>query len=248
MNKLIGKFKAFIIKYRFIYLCLRCFLLPTVKGPWPIIPLSLHLLCAKVWYTFLINRQYFGDIIFYQSCEDLLLPGIRPTKDRFERYNLQGILRKTNIVLDIGCNVGFFSLFSAKYVAHLDAFDSNSDLIQIGELARKYLNLDNVNLFCQDFKDYNPQKKYDVIYCFAVHKWIGMPIEQFAHKLRQLSNNGTIILFESNNLTKLNDFDDEIAILRNMGFRLLSVGETNFDCPRKHVYLQKITNNCENRD
>ena len=64
----------------------------------------------------LSEKQVFGRGEFYQSCEEIGIPGQRPTTDRYKIYGLDEHLSPGHNVLDIGCNCGFFTLLISSKV------------------------------------------------------------------------------------------------------------------------------------
>ena len=50
---------------------------------------------AKNWKSFIYAKQ----IGFYQGFDEIEIEGNRPTEKRFERYNIEKYLLKTNLVL-----------------------------------------------------------------------------------------------------------------------------------------------------
>lgn len=167
----------------------------------------------------LSQPQAYGRGDFYQSCEELLLHGQRPTALRFRAYALDRELQRSDRVLDIGCNCGFFALATARHVAAVDAFDINPSLITIGRLAQQYLGIPNCNFTACSFDEFRANEGYDVIFSFAVHHWVGLPIQAYAAKLRQMLRPGGRVLFESHDLMKHDrDWDAKLAALSEAGF------------------------------
>lgn len=183
------------------------------------------------------QKQQFGEGRFYQSFEDLRISGQRPTYERFKKYGIEKYLNKSSWVLDIGCNVGFFSLYVSKYVKRVDGLETNSELFKIGTLVKDYLKIKNCYFFNSDFKKHNFSHKYDIILSFAVHNWIGLPLDEYARKLYLLLNSNGFVLFESHDIkdTKY-DFDRELNIFKNIGFKVEYIGDICDDGLLKRRY------------
>jgi len=190
------------------------------------------------------KSQNFGRGNFYQSYDEINMPGQRPTEKRFEIYQLKKYLKPTDAVLDIGCNCGFFANYTASFVAKVDGIEINSTLCEIGSVTRTYLNRLHCNFYCSDFNNYKPVGKYDMIYSFAVHHWIGMDIKDYFRKLQLLLNPGGKVVFESQNLETVDsDFDEKVAKIEKEGFRILESGDLKDDgvIHRKFVIFEWMT-------
>jgi 2-polyprenyl-3-methyl-5-hydroxy-6-metoxy-1,4-benzoquinol methylase len=180
---------------------------------------------------------------FYQSCEELLIEGQRPTRLRFEAYGLEALLTPNDHVLDIGCNKGFFSLEVAKYVRHVDGFDISERFINIANAAKKRLGVGNCNFEISDFSGIGPMRLYDVVLSFAVHHWIGMPMRQYADRLKRLVKQGGHVLLESQDLaTHDANWDQRLAEFMSAGFEEVGHGNLCDDgyLVREFVVLRNI--------
>jgi len=176
------------------------------------------------------QEQNFGRGNFYQSYEEIKMSGQRPTEKRFEIYQLKKYLKPDHAVLDIGCNCGFFSNYTASFVARVDGIEINPTLCEIGSVTRTYLNRLHCNFYCSDFNNYKPVGKYDMIYSFAVHYWIGMDITAYFNKLKLLLNPNGKVVFESQNLETVDsDFEEKVASIEKNGFKILEKGDLKDD-------------------
>jgi 2-polyprenyl-3-methyl-5-hydroxy-6-metoxy-1,4-benzoquinol methylase len=219
----------------------RTVLQPSNQGPWPRIPLRQHLVNARLWRRFLKTEQYFGGRIFYQSCEPLGLPGQRPTDRRAELYGIDDLVKPTDIVLDIGCNTGFFSMRVAKRAARVDALEKNEQLIEVARRAASFLGVTNVAFSSGDFNEFSPRSAYDVVLAFAVHRWAAPDIASFGERVRGLVKPGGLLFFESNNLARDLEFDGDTDTLCGMGFERVRTVDTAFDCARRLVVLRRVS-------
>lgn len=118
---------------------------------------SLDALKAEIT-NLLGKNQDFGRGNFYQSLPILNIVGQRDTAERIKLYGLNEIISSEKDVLDIGCNIGFFDLAIAPQVKSIDGIEYNSALVEIGKCVKKYLNYDNVEFLCMDFKNFSTKK------------------------------------------------------------------------------------------
>ncbi|TFF89496.1 MAG: class I SAM-dependent methyltransferase [Promethearchaeota archaeon] len=158
---------------------------------------------------------------FYQSLEELNINSGRNTSKRFAKYNLEEILKSNYYVLDIGCNSGFFSVKSSKYVKEIDAFDNKFGHILTGNLVKLFLGIKNINFFHSNIEHFSTKKKYDVVYSFAIHHWISLDINEYAKKLRKFTRDGGYLFFESHDLDTFDkDFQKKLNVVLDKGFKI----------------------------
>ena len=155
-----------------------------------------HFEMRKIWFTvktpFQLNKT-----VFYQTHPELKLEGIRPTLARINSYGLLDMISENSEILDIGGNTGFMSMFLSKYAKHIDMVEMNDKFVRIAHIAKKHLGIHNYQIHNIDIKSYNPNKKYDVIISTAIHKWVGLNLEDYYELISSwLTTNGTV-LFES---------------------------------------------------
>lgn len=156
----------------------------------------LHFDIYKLWFSektpFQLNKS-----LFYQTHPELRIQGIRPTIARVSTYGLLRELNTTSRVLDIGGNTGFFSLYLAKHVQHVDMVEFNKTFSHIAELVKDYLGITNYSIFNEDIKKYKPRNKYDLIISNAIHKWVELPIDEYYKLISNWLVPSGLILFES---------------------------------------------------
>lgn len=169
---------------------------------------SLDMLKKEIIDIFSRQHQGFGRGRFYQSFQLLGLDGQRDTQDRLKTYNFYDIIAGKTI-LDIGCNCGFFDLQIAPYVKHLDGVEFNETLVKIADCVKKYLKIKNAEFFWMDFNKFNTEKIYDVVFAFAVHRWIGMTPADYAKRMHSLISPKGHLVFESHHIGS-NDKDEEL--------------------------------------
>ena len=161
-----------------------------------------------------------GSDDFYQSLKELGIKGSRDSDERFEKYDLKKYLKKDFEVLDIGCNKGFFSIITSRFVKRVTGIDNKTINIKIGKIALKKLNISNVKLMRYDFKKFKTNKKYDVIYSFAIHHWVGMSFDAYIKKLDFMLKDKGLIVFESHDLTSLDLYlEPKLSIFKELGFK-----------------------------
>ncbi len=170
----------------------------------------------------------FGRKEYYQSYEALNIKGQRPTERRFVEYNLKKYLNKNQSVIDIGCNVGFFSLYISDYVKEIFGIDNNPILIDIANKTRDYVKKFNTTFSINDFHIFKTDKKYDVVLSFAVHLWVNMSFEEYAFKFMSLTKD--IIVIESHDPDKEDiDWSDKKRYFTNNGFTEVDNGSIKDD-------------------
>lgn len=181
---------------------------------------------------------------FYQSCEELLIEGQRPTRLRFETYGLDKILTPEDHVLDIGCNNGFFSLEVAKHVRQVDGFDISERFINVANTAKRCLGVENCSFHVSDFSSMATTRPYDVVLSFAVHHWIGMPMRQYAERLKDFVREGGYVLLESQDIaTHDANWDERLAQFMSAGFEKVAAGNLCDDgyLVREFVVLKNVS-------
>ena len=178
-------------------------------------------------------------IPFYQSSEELGISGSRDTVARFERYGLVDVLEEDMVVLDIGCNIGFFSMYTSRFVKHVDAFDNKWGNVFSGWIARRALGLKNVRLFRSSVERFVASRQYDVVFSFAIHHWISLSFREYAQRLVSFVKPGGYLVFESHDLAKLDeDFSEKVALLEELGFVVVKRVDMRADGNRECVILR----------
>lgn len=149
-------------------------------------------------------RQSYAADYPYQGMEGLGISGIKPTDERFARYDIAEYLRPADKLLDVGSNNGLWALRLATSVNHVDALEFNPYLVAIANIAKEHLGADNVSFIPGDFVDFDTEARYDVLCSLANHCTIdgnlSMDFEQYVAKVFSLLKPGGILLFESHNV------------------------------------------------
>lgn len=117
----------------------------------------------------------------------------RSIPDRVKEYGILDYVTKDSVVLDLGCNRGFFGVFLSPHIRHYLGIDSDKNQIAFGVSEMQTRNITNCNLTHQDFKCLNP--KFDIILCLAFHIYVDMDMNTFANCLiKMLNPNGHLFL------------------------------------------------------
>jgi SAM-dependent methyltransferase len=181
----------------------------------------------RICKLFFRRRQGFGVHQFYQSYPALGINGARGTLNRQRAYGLNEVLTPDMEVLDIGSNVGFFSIALADRVKHVDLLEFEPELTEIATLVAEKEGKDNVTCICGDFKEFAPDKKYDVIFSFAIHWWVGLSRPDYLQKIASHLKEDGLILIESHTLRHGQISDIEAELKCNPSFHVMSKGTTD---------------------
>ena len=167
------------------------------------------------------QEQFFGKGKFYQSFPRLKIDGMRPTDERIQRYQIQKFVKKSDDVLDLGCNCGFFDLSVAEWVSSVTGIEYNEALVAIGNMARDGLKINNVHFVASDYESWKKKnkKKFDVIFSFAVHYWFKVKPYNYAKDLSKMLNTGGILFFESQDIKGDKDYPRFVAEFKCRNFK-----------------------------
>lgn len=118
----------------------------------------------------------------------------RSIPDRVKDYGILDYVNKDSVVLDLGCNRGYFGVYLSPYISHYVGIDSDKNQIQYGVNACIYTGITNVNYSNINYS-LKVSGKYDIILCFAFHIYVGVSMEDFAnHLISMLNPNGHLFL------------------------------------------------------
>lgn len=81
----------------------------------------------------------------------------------------------------------------------------NSKLTKISEKLKNYLKIENVNIINEDFRKFKTDKKYDIIFSFAIHRWINTTPKKYFKLIDEKTKKNTLIFLESHNIKTQND-------------------------------------------
>ena len=164
------------------------------------------------------NSEQFGTRgLFYQSLPVWGIKGRRPTDLRIREYGLDSIVAGKR-VLDIGCNTGFLDIALTDKAKYITGIEYNQKLVDIANIVKDKMGLTNVTFAQGDFNKYVAPDKFDVIFSFAVHMWIGMDPDAYVEKLLGLLDEHGYIIFESQKWSLDEQaFNDHITSFKNHG-------------------------------
>lgn len=146
---------------------------------------------------FLKSAEQFGANNFYQNYPPLRISGGRSSLCRFKVYEMEKWLNKDVEILDVGGNIGFFSLYLSRFVKSITIVEQNHRLLNVGRKLADYEKIGNVKFIEKDFKKFTTDKKFDVVMSLAIHKWVGMEFEDYLKKIHGLLKKGGLVLMES---------------------------------------------------
>lgn len=181
----------------------------------------------KIRIKWMKSNPQFGSIEhFYQTHPKIGVPGVRPTLSRFKNYELMNFVNSDSDILDVGGNVGMFSSYVSQFVKKIDIVEFDKALAEIAKDVILYLQINNVNVFNIDFKQFKSENEYDLIFSFAIHKWIGESIDSYVNRLLSFLKPGGTILMESHpGITGQHTLDD--FLLTNPRINILKSGITD---------------------
>lgn len=200
----------------------------------------------KIYSIFSRRPQQFGkDQSFYQGHEIWGLPGQRPTMHRLENYGLERWLRPEHEVLDIGCNIGCLGIEVSKKVKKYIGFDNNPEVIEVANILSNFHDNEKCEFLLCDFNQFlrKNNKKYDFLFSFAVHHWIGLEMHDYVKLLKSMIVKGGFVLVESHDLKSSYDkFMKDMKYFVEEGFVILEKGRIKDDgvIARSFFILQKV--------
>lgn len=163
---------------------------------------------------------------FYQTHPDLNIRGLRPTVSRYNNYRLGNYLTQSSKVLDVGSNLGLFSLYVSKFVQNVVGVEINKDLVYIAELAQSALKVKNIEFVHGDITQIlDLNQKFDFVFSFSIHGHLKISLQSYLDILGRYLTDKGLILIESHSDTLLKDF---ISILDKLdSFNVLETGITD---------------------
>ncbi len=147
------------------------------------------------------NLYDYGEGFFYQSVPPISLKGLRDTKKRIIKLNLNHYLENSTF-LDIGTNIGSIPLSLNNEFIFGIGIDHNETTIKVAQTIQKYLSIKKIEFISGDFLDYEFNKTFDVILSLANHSTFDEGIkntELYFNKIYSLLNKNGILIIESHN-------------------------------------------------
>lgn len=156
------------------------------------------------------NKYDYGCGYFYQSSDIIRLSGLRSSKKRVLSYSIKMIIANKDI-LDIGTNSGFLLFELENNYKSIVGIDYNSNLIELANTLKNYLDLKKIIFLNEDFNKYEFNKKFDVIFSLANHSPYDEGIKStlsYLSKCNTLLKNGGFFLIEGHHPKheKISDF------------------------------------------
>jgi ubiquinone/menaquinone biosynthesis C-methylase UbiE len=191
----------------------------------------------------------YGESFFYQSVPDVNLRGLRDTKKRIEKLNLNKYLND-KVVLDIGTNIGAIPITANQVFKKCLGVDHNTDAIKIALEVKKYLQLNKIEFFVCDFLEHNFDEKFDVILSLANHSTFDKGIKdtnKYLKKISDILNIDGILVFESHS-PLYEDPKSYLELVEQLkkNFKVIETGKYEFgnfyDKNRIFHILKKVTN------
>lgn len=220
--RILGKVLS-LINYLLVYLQRKIYLLILWRGREKGLIDDYHYFIKKEWVS--TEKEFGLWNYFYQTHPKLDINGVRPTISRINNYKLLNYINNQSVVLDIGCNTGFVSSYLSSFVKFIDAVEYNKDVFLIATKTIDYLKIINVNLFNIDIKEFKCKYKYDLVMSFAIHRWVGIGIDEYLGLLENLKKDTGFLIIESHP-----DDEDKLSLktaLTNSKLKIVSEGATD---------------------
>jgi len=172
----------------------------------------------KEWEHFIFSKEDGG---FYQGLDEIKITGSRSSEKRFEEYEILEYLSKDKMVLDIGSNCGFFSIYVSKFVDRIFGVEINPYLVAISNDVKDYLNIKNTNFINSSFEEFQSNEKFDMIFSFANDSTIDgntkFNFSEYIEKIKNLLKEDGLLIFESQAIDSVvtEQLDEKINYLEN---------------------------------
>ncbi|MBS1627468.1 MAG: class I SAM-dependent methyltransferase [Bacteroidetes bacterium] len=159
----------------------------------------------------------------------------------FESKHFRKFISKKNInILEVGCGSGRWALNLYQHVGIYDGIDISRPSIEQAQHRVKLHSIGNCNFFCCSIQEYQPNKKYDIIYLSGVTQYIESDelINLLKIILTWLKPDGEIIDRSTISLeyeTKKINRDNYYSIYRTLDEMINIFNEINF----KMIYNNK---------
>lgn len=191
----------------------------------------LHQRISSIWAGYKGEKlqHSFGDFgLPYQGLERLKLPGTRPAEYRLGVYSLDKYLPDGARALDIGCNHGYLLIGLADRLSYGEGFDISQACVEVGTAVAEHLGIHHVHLSSKPFDKFECTEPFDLVVACAVHRWIGMPLEQFGEKLYGFCKPGGLVLLESQGIREADKtevgFAQNAQAIASAGFEVVETG------------------------
>lgn len=138
--------------------------------------------------------------INYQTFNDLGVVGGSNSNSKFDKLKIENEI-KDKIILDIGCNNGWFCFKTINYkrlkgAAWAYGIDINKEAIDVAQIIKNGLyQLHNITFDNIDFFDYGG--KFDIIFCLSTFHYFRERQPEFFDKCYEMLNEGGILVLEA---------------------------------------------------
>lgn len=155
----------------------------------------------------------------YQSYKKIGLAGIRPVEERYEVYGLDRIINESTTVLDLGCNIGCFSLHVADKAKEVHGVEDYPRFKKISELIKKHLAITNCHFHQTSIYSFTHPQKFDVILSLAAHPASTPGFQKLTDRVYvKMLKDGGHLLIESRNFENGMAFPKFLKYLESKGF------------------------------
>ena len=147
-------------------------------------------------------NKYKSDQYWYQRVKlpyGLVSPGRKDSESKLELLQLPDDLTGKR-VLDIGCNVGYFSFEARKRGAEVVGIDSNAQHLEIANELKSILELD-VEFKLLNIAHIKELGKFDIVMLLSVYHWLTdiiQPLRNIAHVCRDYLVADVLMSVEAN--------------------------------------------------
>lgn len=182
-----------------------------------------------------------GSKLFYQSHPKINVLSQRPTISRISNYDLMKYINKSMMLIDLGANVGFFSLYLSDFVKSSTLVEFNPYFNNITNKAIQYLDIKNckvINANLNHFLD-SHKESYDFVLALAIYQYLDFTLEDFILKIDEITKPGGFILLEAHPEDHISNYLDTSNVFKI--FELVQKGYTDdqFGRLREYYLLRK---------
>jgi aspartate racemase len=112
---------------------------------------------------------------------------------------IEPYLSKDGSMMELGCGLGRWTRVLSSYVNSIEAFDYSNSFIENAKAISIKEKINNVNFFCSNVEDINPDKQYDYIVSIALLHYLDeLQFKKFIEVIKSnLIKGGVAILRES---------------------------------------------------
>jgi SAM-dependent methyltransferase len=162
----------------------------------------------------------------YQTHPDIKMRGLRPTLSRFNNYKLDSLISKNTKVLDVGSNVGLFSLFIGNFSSSVKGIEINDELVYVSKILKSKLEITNVDFIQGDITSFDFMgETFDLILSFSIHRHLKIDLIEYVNIINKLLSPRGVLLLESHSDRTLEQFKNELHTIQ--GYNVIEFGITD---------------------